>query len=430
MLLLFACAPSGLDIVPADTEPLDTAVEHAGGTTEDSNGLTGDSGGDSDSVGVVVESIGDQPDGADDWIFSRDYIHTIEITLDETAWTALTNDPYTSAHGSFRMDGEALADVGVRLRGKIGSFRTLGGKPKFVVDFNEWVSDQRFYGLEALNLNNSVVDCSYMKETIGYDVFAMAGVPSLRTAYARVYVNGSDYGLYVILEEPDDRFLARHYADNSGNLYDGKYIWYGGYSYTLLDFQSSVDYLYQLEEGTDVANADIHGITTVVESYGYTADYYPQINSVVDFGQFHRVLAMEQWVGHNDGYALNTNNYRVYFDPTDGLADVLPWDLDYSFLNDSDWGMSWYYPRGVLASRCWADGNCVFGQKNAVASVLSSIDTHELLERFDAMNALTYADTQNDPRRECDPSYVSYYRSYVRSWIETRGSYMKSFWGL
>ena len=65
--------------------------------------------------------------------------------------------------------------------------------------------------------------------------------------------------------------------------------------------------------------------------------------------EYHRELAVEQWVGHNDGYALNTNNYRPYFNPEDGLMQVLPWDLDYGFLNDSDWGMSWASPRGQLA---------------------------------------------------------------------------------
>ena len=59
-----------------------------------------------------------------------------------------------------------LGLVVLRLRGKLGSFRDVNEKPKWKLDFNQYFPDRRFYGLESLSLNNSVGDCSYLREKL------------------------------------------------------------------------------------------------------------------------------------------------------------------------------------------------------------------------------------------------------------------------
>lgn len=378
---------------------------------------------------VREESVGDQEDPSDA-VFSNDRLHTIDIRLTPDAYNSLLMSPYSLSEAAVTIDGYALEPVGVRLRGKIGSFRVLSGKPKFRIDFNAYTEDQRFFGLEGLNLNNGVVDCSFLKEPLGYLYFLLAGVPSLRTSYAKVTLNGMDYGLYMILEEPDDRFLNRTFTRPDGNLYDGKYVWYGDYNYTLLDFNTGVDNLYQLEEGTDVGNADIQAVSLALASFAGTADFYAELGKVINWSEYHRELAVEQWVGHNDGYALNTNNYRPYFNPEDGLMQVLPWDLDYGFLNDSDWGMSWASPRGQLAYWCFQDATCYGMQKQTVSDLLGVLDTNALLAFLSQIDTLTLDATLSDPRRECGVEGVVPSRDALRAWVQGRSDYMRSFWGI
>src|SRR5262249_53712914 len=148
---------------------------------------------------------GPAPISDSDWqssLFSDSVIHEITITIPDDGWTALTNDPYDYTPADATFDGEAISDVGLRLRGKVGSFRPITGKPKFKFDFEEYVSGQELHGLKALALNNEVVDCSYLKEPIGYRIFRDAGLPASRTGFAHLTVNGMDYGLYVIVEYP------------------------------------------------------------------------------------------------------------------------------------------------------------------------------------------------------------------------------------
>ena len=144
----------------------------------------------------------------------------------------------------------------------------------------------------------------------------------------------------------------------------------------------------------------------------------------------HRGLAAEQWVGHVDGYALNTNNYRVYFDPADGLMKYIPWDFDYSFIYDWQWGMNWWSPRGSIASGCWNDENCIAAQADAVAELTDTLDGIDLLDFYVQLEDLTHDAALADPRRECSWSYVEYYRDVVRDFAAGRNDALRAEWGL
>jgi hypothetical protein len=427
-LLIIACSPDEPDL-PLEVLD-DSGTPDTSDTAVDTDTTPPDTGpADTEPPPVTEEVIGDHT-LEDDWIFAYDVIHEVEITLPEASVTALGLEPYTYTEASVTFDGETIPLIGVRLRGKIGSFRELSGKPKFKLDFNQYVEDQRFYGLETLSLNNSVADCSYIKEHISYALFEAAEVPASRTGIARVWVNGSPYGLYSIVEVPDDRFLKRHYAEPDGNLYDGKYVLHDD-GYTLLDFAENNDILFQLEEGTDVGHEDIVGVSAALLASAGTSEYYAVTSEVVDWPLLHRMWAVEQFVGQNDGYGLNTNNYRVYFDPRDGLADLIPWDLDNSFLNDSSWGLSWYSPSGKLLLGCVIDNEvCGKAQQAVVAEILDVAIKRDLVTLLDELVLLIDDDAQSDPRRECAASSIATEQATVRAWLEAQDAAMRTFWRL
>ncbi len=370
----------------------------------------------------------DDPRTSDE-LFTQDVIHTVDITLDDDAWDGLYVDPYTFVSGDVRVDGDLVPGSGVRLRGKYGSFRTITGKPKFKIAFDEYDGAQRYLGMKALALNNEVVDCSFLKEPLGYEVFRTAGIPVPRTSFASVTVNGEDYGLYVLVEVPDDVFLERHYADASGNLYDGKYLYFPGYGsgYTLLDFASGLDDQFPLEEGTDVDNVDVSAVSSVIVDGTAAGTYTDTVGALVDLPYFHHYEAAEQWIGHVDGYALNQNNYRFYFDPQ-GKMQFIPWDFDYAFYQDYEWGMSWENPRGKLAAGCWANPDCRADQAEAVRALADAVDPDALIATFDAWDALTIELAQDDPRRECRRGQVPGSRDALRDWVRSRNEAVVASW--
>jgi hypothetical protein len=380
---------------------------------------------------VTTEIVGDQ-DLNDAWIFSDETIHEIELTLAASAVSALQREPREDVEAEMTFNGEALDPVGLRLAGKIGSYRTLSGKPKLRIDLNRFSEGQRFYGLEGLALNNQVVDCSYMREATAYRVFREHGAPGSRTGWAHVTINGDDYGLYLIVESPDDRYLKRNFAEPDGNLYDGKYLydWSTG-NYTLLDLYDELVGYYELEEGQDVGHADLQAVTDALDAYAGQPGFYEALGEVVDWPSVHRHLALEQLVGHNDGYALNQNNYRVYFDPAaDGRFTLITWDLDYSYLRAPEWGMSWTYPRGRLAAACWADATCLEAQRAAAVEVLAAHDVTEQLAWFEATFGVIRDAIVADPRKEFSSGDLDGCYDDVRFRVERMGVFMESAWDL
>lgn len=363
-------------------------------------------------------------------IFRADVLHTIAVELPAESVEGLGADPYEKVPGHVILDGVPVQDVGVRLRGKIGSFRDLSGKPKLELDFNAFAPGRRYDGLKSLSLNNSIVDCSFVKEPLAYAVFEAIGAPAVRTSYATLTVNGSDYGLYIVVETQDDRFVEANWADPSGNLYDGKYVWYGGRDYLLLDFGDGNDHEYQLEEGEDVGHADISAVSDALLAAWGQPDFYARMGEVLDWDATHRVWAGEEWVGQNDGYCLNQNNYRVYFDPEDGKADLIPWDMDYSFLRDSDWGRDWRAPAGHLALGCFQDPTCRAAHRDVVADLLDVVDTLDLEGQLDDHLALISDAADADPRRECARGDLRPWQDYVDWWLGARSGMVATRWGL
>ena len=367
-----------------------------------------------------------------DSFFSDTVIHEINITMSEDAYRDIRRDGHTYVLADLEVDGETVVGAGLRLRGKIGSYREIYGKPKFKLDLSQFVPGQRLHGLHSLTLNNEVVDCSYLKEPLAYRVFREAGIAASRTSFARVRVNDEIYGLYVIIEVPDSELLeSRFPGDDEGNLYDGKYVYNWDFgSYTLLDFAANVDELYALEEGISVENADVIAISDTMEGAPYGACFADAVAPLVDWDQWHTAWAVEQWTGHLDGYQMNKNNYRVYFRPSDGKMIYLPTDFDYGFLADGGWGVGWTGPLGNLASRCFLDGACRAAQTDAVRTMLAGIDTAALRTSFDEMAALIADDASDDPKRECRTSSVWSEQDALRSWISGRDAQVRATWGL
>src|SRR5580765_6518254 len=119
-----------------------------------------------------------------------------------------------------REGGHIYTNVAVHLKGSF-TYQDIDQKPSLTLNFAKFAPGQRFHGLEKISLNNSVQDPSYLSEALAREVFMDAGVPSPRAGHSFVRINGSDKGLYVLLEGWNKQFLRRHFESTKGNLYDG-----------------------------------------------------------------------------------------------------------------------------------------------------------------------------------------------------------------
>ena len=323
--------------------------------------------------GVVGPELFSEPtthDG-DDWLFSPNRINRIDLTLDEDAVEILRSErrfsyPRNKVRADAVFDGEAIGDIGVRLRGGLGSFNRFDGKPKFELDFNRF-SGEAVFGLKSISLNNMINDCSRIREPLAYAAYGLLGLPTSRTGYAQLFINGEDYGLFLTLETQDDQWLERTFDDGSGNLYDGKYV-FSGFWPLIVDFGIDRDHWFDLEEGEDIAFEDVARVSRGVKQSFETGTMDSTLAELVDWSELTTLLRIEEWTISGDGYQGGPNNYRVYFEPGKPMV-ITPWDRDDTFQTNQTDGDSevavhnnpdLFSQQGSnLGQLCFADEDCL-----------------------------------------------------------------------
>ena len=251
-------------------------------------------------------------------IFGAGIVHRVSIQLSDQALDALRKQPRDDVRATVQFGSNTLADVGVHLKGRTGSFRSLDDKPALTLDFDKFTPDRRLFGLGKIHLNNSVEDASYLDEYLGTELFRAAGLPATRVAHALVEINGRKLGLYVVKEAFETEFLERHFKRTDGNLYEN---------------DPSDDepgrMKRDLGKGPD-DQADLKALLQAAAEPDF-GRRWQRLQSVLDVDRFLSFMAVELMAGHRDGYCLARNNYRLYNDPGAEKFVFLPHGMDQLF---------------------------------------------------------------------------------------------------
>jgi spore coat protein CotH len=210
-------------------------------------------------------------------------------------------------------------DVQVRFRG--GTARDLP-KKSWKIDFP---ASTPFEGQRELNLNAEYTDKSLLREALAYDLFERTGLPASRTEFARLEINGHYMGLYLQVEQVDQRFLDRIGWDPNGNLYKGEY---GG------NFDWGVDYVasYIKKTNTEDGHDDIIDLLWIINLTA-EAELPAALTAEIDVGGYLDWYAMQILLGN---FEWLEKNYYIYHQLHEGWWAFLPWDLDLTL--GHNWG--------------------------------------------------------------------------------------------
>ncbi len=322
------------------------------------------------AVGVV--------DGSEDEVvFQPGQVLTYEVTMTPADWADL------EAHGileewmpaSLVVRGERggpvdLGQVGFRHKGAFGTLGTCWGAPTLDEDgdpsvdtrdetlsrprldlphcrkisykfkFNEYAST-RYHGLKKLNLHAGSRDPSMLREMLAYSTYFDFGVDAPRTAPARLFINDTFIGLFIAVEDVDDRYAAYHYPQAAGgSLY--KEVWPNPAGREWLGEAGFTEYVEDGQEEGD-GPADFLAFTTAVADAVDQGSTGP-ISSHVDVEGLLRYMAVDRGIENWDGvtaiyscpgpecFPLGPHNYFWYRDTAvDGRFHLIPWDMDNTF---------------------------------------------------------------------------------------------------
>ena len=299
-----------------------------------------------------------QQQQAMDSFYALDNVITIKITMPAAEWDKVTAEEPKGGRCEWDWTGGSrytwrkadtveisgtrfparttFTDIGIKKKSFCGSIDDK--KPCIHVDFGRFSSTaenaaEALIGTRYVTLNNSKQDKSYIRQTLGYRMLQMVGLPNSRSNYARVFVNGTPVGqglgsdmfegIFVNAEPIMKRHIERNFGNMNGNLYEIEHT--DDYLEERLPF-IGVESLSAFDDKDDLKFACRH-----IKANGLAG-----ADQVLDMDQFLKVYAMEFLLKHWDGYANNTNNTYLYNDVTavasPGVGDIkfkmIPWGVD------------------------------------------------------------------------------------------------------
>jgi hypothetical protein len=315
-------------------------------------------------LSIAAAACGDDPkrgEGDPSRALFGENVVRIDLLLELDAMADLAREPRDWVRGAVQIGGakrprhEAVA---VRFKGH-RSLRTWAEKPAFKLDFGKYEKGRRVFGLDGLVLNNMVEDPTMLRENLGARVFAALGVPAPRAGYAEVFVNGQRFGLYALIEPADERFLARHFRDARGPVYEGEYG---------CDLYEGDVWAFQQDGGKAAPRDDLLALARAASAEPKAWLLGPKPLVARNFLGY---LAGSALVGDFDGYR-HAHNYRLYRDAETKLWSFIPWGLD-RILKQR---IPVFDSNGRLARACFADRACRLEFVKAL---------HEAARRFEAL---------------------------------------------
>ena len=271
-----------------------------------------------------------------DELFPADRVLDVQITVAEKDWDKIRNQsrnfvsalhesrkvkpidgPYEYVNADMTIDGVKFEKVGLRKKGFIGSQST--SRPSLKIKLNHTDKGQAIGGLTKLTMNNNKQDSSIVSQYMGYAVFAQAGAPAPRCAFAKVTVNGKNIGIYSHVESIRKPLLARGFGNDAGTLYEG----------TVADFYEDWEGSLEHKRGDDkLGRKKIRQLIQLLESEEASEE---AIGRFVDLDSFYRFWAIEGLLGFWDGYSGNANNFFIYLNPKTDRFHFIPWGADALF---------------------------------------------------------------------------------------------------
>lgn len=267
-----------------------------------------------------------------DQTITRDFYFTFSQS---TFWQDLLNTRTTGVdiRANLTVDGIVYPNVGIRIRASSSS-QVSGNKLPFNLTLDAFVPGQDLYGFDTLNLNNGAVDPTLTRETISYHVMRHY-IPAPRTNYFRLHLNGTYWGLYILVEQPNKDFLRAWFSSEEGTRYKGDRPGAAAVGTSRLNWLGATQSAYFTSyEAKDPTHPNVWAdLVNMIDKLNNTpaATFKAEAERVINVDRALWYFVVMNLLINSDDYMGAGHNYYIYFDPTDGRMNMIPWDLNESF---------------------------------------------------------------------------------------------------
>lgn len=271
-------------------------------------------------------------------IFDQGVLHEIRITTYKSNWYELLLHYYEAGQNGEKkkfiktdisIDGEHIESVGFRMRGNYSNTGFEGKKKPFRLDFDKYVDNRLFQGLEKLNLNNFAGDPSFTREITAYNLMRHTGIKASRCSYTRLYIDNKYWGCYLILEEPDEHFVRRNFNYDTFSLIENKGNTTLAYKGNAFENYPEFDVQYSNASDSWIPFHDF--ITSIHNPSGI--DYGLALQKSFKLSDYFKILATDAFISNYDSYATNRRNFFLLNNDHSSQVNWIPYDYNMSFWN-------------------------------------------------------------------------------------------------
>jgi len=324
---------------------------------------------------LLVTNTFAQPNQPDNGVLFADYlIPRVDIYISPDSLQEMYDNPWEEKEykADFNFsDGyisEAVENVGFRIKGNTS---VNSQKKSFRISFNTFEPGRKFHEIEKMNLNGEHNDPSVIRTKIAMDLYRQMGIPAPRTNHYLLYVNNNFYGVYMNVEHIDEIFTELRFGNNNGNMYKCSYgadLAYHGNDPDNYKMENNNGRVYELR-GNKFRDdySDLRDFIKILETTD-NASLPCALDTIFDVQQYLKVMAVDIFVGHWDGYLYNKNNYYLYHNMSTGKIEFIPYDVDNTF------GIDWFnIPWADRNIYNWSQGN---GESRALYERLMEVDKY------------------------------------------------------
>jgi len=170
---------------------------------------------------------------------------------------------------------------------------------------------------KTLNFNAEFSDKSYIRQYLSSQIIRSSRQNCYHSNFANIYINGAFFGLYLMVENMDSRFLKNNLMSEKGNLYKATK---DGACMSIFD---DLENDWEKKSGRTEDRDDLKKLILDVNSISDSL-YFNFIKSNFNYSQFVNMLALNIYLANASTYY---HNYYLYHSPN-GKWELLPWDMD------------------------------------------------------------------------------------------------------
>lgn len=263
--------------------------------------------------------------------YDLNIIQKIEITFNQSNWDYQLDTSKAGADGyvmaqTVLINGVLFDSVGVKYKGN-SSYNPSNNKNPLHIELDSY-KNQSYLGVKDIKLGNNYADPSMIREVLAYDILKNY-MHCPQANFAKVYINGTYYGVYSNAESIGKPFYSDHFYSSGNTAIKCNPI-----------VNPSPNTKCNLKYFTTGDSSNYFNYYEMKSNYGWNnlralcdtvTNFQSAISRNVDMDRVIWMLAFNNVLVNLDSYSgAFCQNYYIYKDNTGHYNPVI-WDLNMSF---------------------------------------------------------------------------------------------------